>query len=174
MALPTWIRECVSGASDDEYSNDPHENVLNFRRAAASRPRNQCESALALVYQAAGELSAIEDQARETEERAHSLCKSALERLQIAERRAESAERAMRAALNEADSKLQNALRALKQAQSRSSAAEAEVSAMERRAVAAESRVHEAEQALACVEDAIRTRLLGMSRVSKGGNAAAA
>ena len=174
MALPDWLRECATGPSDAESSNDPHENVLSSRRAAPRRPRNQSESALALVYQAAEELGAIEDQARETEARAHSLCKSAIEKLQIAERRAESAEGALRAALNAADSKLQNASRALKQAQSRISAAEAQISAMERRAVAAESRAREAEQALAYVEDAIRTRLLGTSRDSKGSCAAAA
>jgi hypothetical protein len=84
MALPDWLRECAPGPSDAESSNDPHENVLSSRRAAPRRPRNQSESALALVYQAAEELGAIEDQARETEARAHSLCKSAIEKLQIA------------------------------------------------------------------------------------------
>src|ERR1700694_1624190 len=129
MVLPDWLRECIPGPEQDESPNDPVENVLNFRRATPSRRSNHGEAALALVYQAAEVVSSIEDQARDTEARAHSLCKSAYEKLQLAENRAESAESARRAVIHEANSKLQNASRALKQAQSRITAAEAQTSA---------------------------------------------
>src|SRR3981189_2418732 len=117
------------------------ENVLSFGRPSAP----DCgATALNLVYQAAEIFSSIEDHARETEARAQSLCKSAVERLK-------GAERARLEIINEADCKLQEAARALKDAQSRIVAAEDKLTAGERR---------EAKQALALVEDAIRRRLL--------------
>ncbi len=89
-----------------------NENVLSFGRSSAP----DCgATALNLVYQAAEIFSSIEDHARETEARAQSLCKSAVERLRGAEKRIETAERARLD--NEADCKLQEASRALKQAQ---------------------------------------------------------
>ena len=119
MVLPQWLRECIPDSSEDESSNDPRENVLSFRRATTNRPRHHGESALDLVYQAAEVVGDIEDRARDTEARARSLCKSAHEKLQLAETRAESAVSALRAAMNEANSKLQSASRALKKAESR-------------------------------------------------------
>src|SRR5258705_4004353 len=60
------------------------ENVLSFGRSSAP----DCgATALNLVYQAAEIFSSIEDHARETEARAQSLCKSAVERLKGAEKR---------------------------------------------------------------------------------------
>ena len=90
------------------------ENVLSFGRPSAP----DCgATALNLVYQAAEIFSSIENHARETEARAQSLCKSAVERLK-------GAERARLEIINEADCKLQEAARALKDAQSRIVAAE--------------------------------------------------
>jgi hypothetical protein len=67
------------------------ENVLSFARPSAP----DCgTTALNLVYQAAEIFSNMEDHARETEARAQSLCKSAVERLKVAEKRTEIAERA--------------------------------------------------------------------------------
>jgi hypothetical protein len=117
-------------------------------------------TALNLVYQAAEVFRSIEDQARETEARAQSLCKSAVERLKFADQRIEAAERARCELISEADCKLQHASRALKQAQSRIVAAEDQLTAMEFRAQAAEAEAREAKQALALVEEAIRRRLL--------------
>jgi hypothetical protein len=91
--------------------------------------------------------------ARETEARAQSLCKSAVERLK-------GAERARLEIINEADCKLQEAARALKDAQSRIVAAEDKLTAVEFRAQAAELEAREAKQALTLVEEAIRRRLL--------------
>jgi hypothetical protein len=102
----------------------------------------------------------MEDHARETEARAQSLCKSAVERLKLTEQRIEAAERARRKIINEADCKLQDASRALEQAQSRIEATEDQLTAVEFRAQTAEAEAHEAKQALALVEEAIRRRLL--------------
>src|SRR5258706_6984571 len=113
-------------------------------------------TALNLVYQAAEVLSSMEDHARETEARAHSICKSAAESLNLAEKRIEAAERARR----EADRKLLEASRALEQAQSRIEAAEDQLTAVEFRAQAAEAEAREAKKALALIEDAIRRLLL--------------
>ena len=133
------------------------ENVLSFARPSAP----DCgTTALNLVYQAAEVFSSMEDHARETEARAQSLCKSAVERLKLAEKRIESAERARREIVNEADCKLRDASRALKQAQARIEAAEDQLAAVELRAQAAEAQAREAKQALALVEEAIRRRLL--------------
>jgi hypothetical protein len=133
------------------------ENVLSFARSSAP----DCgATALNLVYQAAEVFSSMEDHARETEARAQSLCKSAVERLELAEKRVEVAERARREIINEADCKLQDASRALKQAQSRIEVAEDRLTAVEFRAQAAEAEARETKKVLALVEEAIRKRLL--------------
>src|SRR3982074_3379566 len=133
------------------------ENVLSFGRSSAP----DCgTTALNLVYQAAEVFSSMEDHAQETEARAQSLCKSAVERLKLTEQRIEAAERARRKIINEADCKLQDASRALEQAQSRIEATEDQLTAVEFRAQTAEAEAHEAKQALALVEEAIRRRLL--------------
>ena len=116
-------------------------------------------TALNLVYQAAEVFSSMEDHARETEARAHSICKSAAESLNLAEKRIEAAERARR----EADCKLLETSRALEQAQSRIEAAEDRLTAVEFRAQAAEAEAREARKALALIEETIRRRLLRAS-----------
>jgi hypothetical protein len=133
------------------------ENALSFARPSGP---DSCTTALDLVYEAAEIFRSMEDYARETEARAQSLCKSALERLKLAEMRTEAAERARRELITEAECKLQDASRALKQAQSRIEAAEDRLTAVEFRAQAFEAEAHEAKQALSLVEEAIRRRLL--------------
>ena len=133
------------------------ENVLSFARPSVP---DSGATALNLVYQAADVFRSIEDDARETEARAQSLCKSALERIRFAEMRTEAAERAQRETIIEAECKLQDASRALNQAQSRIQATEDRLTAVEFRAQAAEAEAREARQALALVEEAIRRRLL--------------
>jgi hypothetical protein len=117
-------------------------------------------TALNLVYQAAEVFRGMEDRAQETEARAQALCKSAMERLSLAEMRTEAAERAQRELITGAECKLQDASRALRQAQSRLEEAEDRLTAVEFRAQAAEAEAREAKQALALVEEAIRRRLL--------------
>src|ERR1700682_4717325 len=133
------------------------ENVLSF--AGPSVP-DSGTPALNLVYQAAEVFRGMEDHARETEARAQSLCKSALERLKLAEMRTAAAERARRELITDAGCQLQDASRGLKQAQSRVEAAEDRLTAVEFRAQAAEAEGREAKQALALVKEAIRRRLL--------------
>jgi hypothetical protein len=133
------------------------ENVLSFARPTT--PDNGT-TALNLVYQAAEVFRSMEDHARETEARAQSLCKSAVEKLKFADQRIEAAERARRELITETEWKLQDASRALTQAQSRIEAAEGRLTAVEFRAQAAEAEAREAKQALALVEEAIRRRLL--------------
>jgi chromosome segregation ATPase len=138
-------------------SVDGDENVLCFGRPSVP---DSGAAALNLVYEAAEIFRGMEDHARETEARAQSLCKSALERLRLAEMRTEAAERERRELITEAECKLQDASRALKQAQSRIEAAEDRLTAVEFRAQVAEAEAREAKQALALVEEAIRRRLL--------------
>ena len=116
-------------------------------------------TALNLVYQAAEVFSSMEDHAREAEARAYSICKSAAEGLDLAEKRIEAVESARR----ETDCELLETSRALKQAQSRIEAAEDKLAALEFRAQAAEAEAREAKKALALIEEAIRTRLLRAS-----------
>jgi hypothetical protein len=133
------------------------ENVLSVARPLVP---DSGTTALNLVYQAAEVFRSMEDHAQETEARAQALCKSALERLKLAEMRTEAAERARREFITEAECKLQDASRALVQAQSRIEASEDRLTAAEFRAQAAEAEAREAKQALALVEEAIRRRLL--------------
>src|ERR1700722_1941389 len=143
-----------------------NENVLSFARTAAP---DSGVTALNLVYQAAEIFSGMEDHARETEARAQSLCKSAAERLKLAEKRTEAAERERWQTVIEVDCKLQDASKALKQAQLRLSASEDRLTALEFRAQAAELEAREAKQTLALVEEAIRRRLLCASPQATAG-----
>jgi hypothetical protein len=138
-------------------SADRNENVLSFARSSGP---DGGRTALNLVYQAAKVFSGMEDHARETEARAQSLCRSAVERLKLAEQRAETVERERREMIEEVDFVLQDASRALTQAQSRCTAAEDQLTAMEFRAQAAEAEARKARETLVLVEEAIRKRLL--------------
>ena len=108
-----------------------------------------------LVHQAAELFTNMEDRARDTETRAQLLCKNALERLELAEKRIQTAERERREAINEAHQKVRDACKAL-------------LTAVEFRAQAAEAEAREAKEALALVEEAIRSRLLS-ARPDDGG-----
>jgi phosphoserine aminotransferase len=134
-----------------------NEHALNFARSSAPA----CgAAALDLVYQAAEVLGSIENHARETEARAQAMCESAAERLQHAKQQIETAERSRREIIADAGAKLQDASRALTDAERRIVAAEDKATAAEVRACIAETEAHEAKQALALVEEAIRRRLL--------------
>jgi hypothetical protein len=147
MALPHWLRECVQVADIDEPADDS-DNVLNFppRQRADRQASDSGQSALELVYQAAELVGNLQEEARQTETRAQSLCRSAAERLRIAEQRAQAAESA------------------LSHAESRLSSAEAKLCEAELRAKTAETRSRELDHALSRIEAAIRMRLLGDNR----------
>jgi hypothetical protein len=108
------------------------ENILSFSQSA---PKDDSTTALNLVHQAAEIFSGMENQAREAEARAQSMCKSLAQKLQLAEK-------------------------ALQQAQSRIVDAEDYATAAEFRAQSAEIKLYKANQELAAVEEAIRKRLL--------------
>jgi Fe2+ transport system protein B len=131
------------------------ENVVSFARQPAKTP-----TALKLVQQAAELFEGIEKQARETEARAQSLCKSAAERLQLAEKQRDAAERARHDVVNEFNGKLEDVTQALDRAQQRVVAAEDHALAAEFRAQAAEAQLYKANQELAAIEDVVRKRLL--------------
>lgn len=133
------------------------ENVLSFPPASAP---DKGATALDLVDQAADVFRSMEGHARETEARARSLCTSALERLRLAEIRAEAAERAQREFVITTEHKLKEACRALEQAQSCIEAQRDKLTAAELHAEVAEAEARQAKEALALVEEAIRTRLL--------------
>lgn len=136
------------------------ENVLSFIRLPVATAG---AGALDLVYQAAEIFSRIENNARDMETRAQAMCKSAAERVRLAEQRTESAENALRAVIADADRKLSDASRALSDVELRVTAAEDKAVAAEIHAQVAEAEAREARQALALVEDAIRRRLLRAS-----------
>ena len=139
------------------------DNLLSFTR---SSPSDHGRTVLNLVFQAAEIFSGMEEQVRETEARAQSMCKTAEERVRLAEKSIEVAERARREIVNDAGRKLQDASKALTNAQARIAAAEDKVTAFEFRAQSAEAHLHDAKQALLLVEEAIRERLLSEKRPS--------
>ena len=71
------------------------DNLLSFTR---SSPSAHGRTVLNLVFQAAEIFSGMEEQLRETEAHAQSMCKSAEERVRLAEKSIEVAERARREA----------------------------------------------------------------------------
>jgi hypothetical protein len=143
--IPHWLRECIQ-VTDQDQGSEQDEKVLAFPRRTEP-VRNDGQSAIDLVYQAAEVVGNLHHHAREIEIRAQTLCRTAREKLLLAERRTESAEKA------------------LNLAESRIASAEAKLSAAEHRAKNAETRAYELDQALTLIEEAIRTRLLlGESR----------
>jgi hypothetical protein len=155
VALPHWLRECIQ-VTDQNQGSEEGEKVLAFPRGRTEPVRNDGQSAIDLVYQAAEVVGNIQNHARQTEIRAQTLCRNALEKLRFAETRTEAAENA----LNLADSRI--------------ASAEVRLSAAELRAKNAETRARELDQALSLIEEAIRTRLLGAGRNDRGSSAAVA
>jgi hypothetical protein len=145
VALPHWLSESIQ-ATDQDQGSEPDEKVLEFPRGRTEPVRNDGQSAIDLVYQAAEVVGNLHHHAREIEIRAQTLCRTAHEKLRLAERRIESAENA------------------LNLAESRIASAEAKLSAAELRAKNAETRARQLDQALTLIEEAIRTRLLGESQ----------
>jgi hypothetical protein len=145
VAIASWFRECVQVTDLDQGAEDG-ENVFAFPRERTEPVRNDGQSAIDLVYQAAEFIGNVENHARRTEIRAESLCRNALEKLRFAETRVQASENA------------------LNLAESRAASTEARLSAAELRAKKAETRARELDQALTLIEEAIKTRLLGAGR----------
>jgi hypothetical protein len=115
VALPHWLRDCIQ-ITDLDQAPEEDENVLAFPRGRTEQVRNDGQSAIDLVYKAAEVVGDMQDHARQTEVRAQTLCRNAIEKLRLAERRTQAAENA------------------LSLAESRIAAAEARLSAAELRA----------------------------------------
>ena len=133
------------------------EKLVSFARQPA---KSSPPMALNLVQQAAELFEGMENQARETEARAQSLCKSAAQRLRLAEKQRDAAERARHDVVHELSAKLEDVTEALQRAQKRVVAAEDHALAAEFRAQAAEAQLFKANQELAAIEEMIRKRLL--------------
>jgi hypothetical protein len=156
VALPHWLTECIQ-VTDQDQGPERDENVMEFPKRPIEPVRNDGQSAINLVYQAAEVVGNLQEHARQTEIRAQNLCRSAFEKLRFAEGRTEAAEKALNIA------------------ESRIAAAEARLSEAESRAKKAEDWARELNQALASIENAIRSKLLGESPrayVSRRGAAA--
>jgi septin family protein len=134
-----------------------NENVPRSPRPAI---KDYGTGALNLVQQAAELFEGMENHARETEARAQSLCKTAAEKLRLAEKQRDASERARRDVVDEFNGKLEEVTRALQQAQKRIAVAEEHALAAEFRAQSAEAQLYRANRELAAVEEAIRKRLL--------------
>ena len=148
---------------DYRYASSPgsmpaeDEKIVSFARQPA---KHSSPTALNLVQQAAELFEGMENQARETEARAQSLCKSAAQRLRLAEKQRDAAERARHDVVHELSAKLEDVTEALARAQKRVVAAEDHALAAEFRAQAAEAQLYKANQELAAIEEMIRKRLL--------------
>src|SRR3954447_7656514 len=112
---------------DYRYASSPgslsaeDEKIVRFARQSA---KPSSPTALGLVQQAAELFEGMENQARETEARAQSLCKSAAQKLRQAEAQRDAAERARHDVVQEFNGKLADATQALDRAQQRIVAAE--------------------------------------------------
>jgi hypothetical protein len=140
----------------------------NLVRFPTSPPKDLGANALNLVYQAAEIFSGIEERARETETHARAMCRSAVEKLQLAERRTHAAENTLSEVVSNTDRKLCDASKAMDQAQATIQAATDRATAFELRAHLAEAQLHDAKQALLLVEKSIRERLLSPNCANYG------
>ena len=147
-----------TSAPDTPFNSQPEEDekIVSFARQPAKGPT----TALSLMQQAAEMFEGIENQARETEARAQSLCKSATERLRLAEKQRDASERARRELINEFNGRLEQMSKAMQRAEKRIVAAEDHALAAEFRAQAAEAQLQKANHELAAIEDMIRKRLV--------------
>src|SRR3981081_1405915 len=77
VALPHWLQECIQ-VTDQDHCPERDENVMDFPRRPVEPVRNDGQSAINLVYQAAEVVGNLQEHARQTEIRAQTLCRSAL------------------------------------------------------------------------------------------------
>jgi hypothetical protein len=94
VAIPSWLRERVQVTDEDQVPEE-RENVLPLWRERTEPIRGDGRSAIDLVYQAAEVVGNIQNHARQTEIRAETLCRNALDKLRFAETRAQAAENAL-------------------------------------------------------------------------------
>jgi len=158
-----WLRQHMRNHVANSDPNEPTEGLLRFPNAPESSATTEGEAALGLVYQAAEVFKSIEDSANETK----NIAERALEQLELATRHIqelEARQRVAEARIKEASIEMQEVAGALKLETQRADAAENQLQEFESRAITAEARAKQSEKALASIEDAIRTQLLGQRR----------
>lgn len=158
-------------ANGSRHPGGAPEKIVRFPQSSPEAGENVGAVALDLVYRAAQLIKSIEGQSQDTDSRARVLVQRALE---LAEARVQAAEAASESVINEADAKVRELESALRQTQAELAAATVQISAAEMRANAAEARASEAMNALARIEDAIRTQIFDSRRDLLRGMTAAA
>jgi chromosome segregation ATPase len=151
-----WLRRSAQPQTVDATVDDVSEKVFSFRRHPFA-PRTKESAVLELVNRVGDIIRGIENRQNEIEASAQRIARDAAEKLQLAENRARAAD----VVINEANLRVHAVEHCLQQAQDRIAAVEAQLAAAEQRVKAAEMRAVESDDALATVEDAIRTHLLG-------------
>jgi chromosome segregation ATPase len=158
-----WLHKHMRDHLSNSARIEPDDTVLNFPNVPSATTSRDGGTALDLVYQAAEMIRSIENRANEFESRARGLAEEATEKLKRAERHIQDLEVQQRAAetcIQQAHLKLQEAGEALKRERARVQTAENRLPQLEMRARSAEARAQECENALARIEDAIRTQIL--------------
>jgi ATP/maltotriose-dependent transcriptional regulator MalT len=156
--IEQYINEFIAKTTSPIHAK----SAVNLLGDPSFSVRTSTDAALDLVSEAAAAIRGAEERAIEMVARAEQmvaraeqLANAAIEKIQLAEGRIDRAEAAQRKA--EAD--CAEARRATEQAQTRLAATEAEVAAAEQRASLAERRASDAEVAVDCIVNAIRTQL---------------
>ena len=141
------------------------EGLLRFPNSPAfATARDDKATTVDLVYQAANLVRDLENRADENERYAQAIAEKAVGKLSAAAERIRKLEAEQRAAQDKIDKAhvmFRETAEAIKLEQSRARAAEEQVRQLELRVRNAEVRASEGENAIAQVEDAIRTHLLG-------------
>jgi chromosome segregation ATPase len=142
----------------------PNERLLVFPNSPSSATARDGEATLNLVFQAANLVRDLEDRLNENAAYAQSLTQKVVEKLRAAGERIRELQAAQGAAqvkIDDANVMAQKANEDLRSEQSRARAAEEQARRFESRVESAEARASELGKAVAQVEDAIRTQLLG-------------
>ena len=165
-----WFQNHMRNHSAVQSTVDSPEKILSFKRAPYPS-KNPGAAVLDLVNQAAHLIEDVDNSAAARQACAEALVKQAIEKLMIADARVQAAESEVRAVNVEVKNfrdamekeisiKMQVVERLIEQANSSIAATEAERSILEQRAMNAEKRADEAENALRHIEGAIRTQIL--------------
>jgi hypothetical protein len=165
-----WLQNQMQNHRAAQITVEPPEKILSLRRGPYPS-KNPGAAVLDLVNQAAHLIEDVNNSAAERQACAEALVKQAIEKLMIADARVQAAESEVRALNVEVKNfrdtmekemiiKMQAVERLIEQANSSIAATEAERSILEQRALNAEKRADEAENALRHIEGAIRTQIL--------------
>jgi chromosome segregation ATPase len=141
---------------ESDHLTKPKERIVRLPGAIPTADMRGNDAVLDLVYQAAEMIQGIENHATEAE-------KTSYQQLQLKQRRIEELEKELRTAqllISEARTKLKESDAAARDERSRFEAAEKRMCELEMRARVAEAQAKENADAVARIEEAIRTQLL--------------